>query len=272
MALPAYEELDGSPTERVTANGWDIVRVLRCAWADRFTLIDELIGASLTYEGNSSLGALAAEASIEPMPGRTDGTGTGDRVATYTHAQVTVSYKTPSIDFPGEDNGDLIYEELQPNVDAIPVAVRDIIFGENDKAIEGAPLYRWTHATTGDPLMEREAPVKLFPSIDYVWKRFGIASIPASALSFSGHCNVAQITSATLGLTFDAETLLYSGGSVSLRTKTDGTQTFDLEYRFSYRPDTWNKFYRAKTNDFEEIYADGGSVVKVFPTADFTLL
>lgn len=262
----AYSEELGSPRETVTDSGIQAVRTLRCAWGDRWALVEQIVGGLDVYENNESTNALARTASIRPDGARVTGGGAESQIAEYQQALVDVTYATAGIDFPDSDNGDQVAESLEPNIEGLPIAVEDE---------DGEPIFRWGNATTGTPLSPNEAPPKLFPAVDYVLKRFKVSAVPAATLTLVGHVNASSVVSLTLGATFGAQTLLYNPPILTRTFTSGGVGAWDIEYRFSFRPSGWNQFYRGETAQFESIFRDagkGGGEYNPYPTGNFSLL
>jgi hypothetical protein len=131
MAEPSisidYEEMEGSPTEQYNGpQGFQATRILRCAWADRLTLADELQGAFLVggvYVNNlphlyPHRGGVRCTG-VSNIAGHDDNNprayGGDHKVAGYTFALLTANYASQQ---PGAGGGggsvELTDETIEP--------------------------------------------------------------------------------------------------------------------------------------------------------------
>jgi hypothetical protein len=176
--------------------------------------------------------------------------------ARYSHAQLTVTYGNAT--FAGDpDNADapLFEETLEPWAEFLT---------------QPAQGFKWG-STTGDALKDEEAPGKLFRGVNWVYTRPSVINIPPAVLSLCGSVNSNAIHAKSLNLDFAAETLLYNPPLLRRAVTSDGTGAWSLEYRFSYKPQGWNRFWRAKTQAWDRIYNSTGPA-DPYPTGDFTAL
>ena len=72
--------------------------------------------------------------------------------------------------------------------------------------------------------------------------------------------------------TFPAETLLYNPPRLERDITTEGARAWRVTYRFTYRPEGWNKFPRRGYDTMETVYKAGGAALEVYDTGDFTEL
>jgi len=250
-----FTELQGSPDETWTDERFSATRRLKCAWASRKTLAEELLETEYPLIADTS--AYCRQVSITPHPGKN--TGSGDESA-YDYAIVTATWETSEIE-------DLVSESLEPTAE----------FERLDHK-----LFRWENAD-GDALEKDEAPGRLIRGLEYVKTRYKQASVPAAALSLIGCVNQAAVSPVTPGLTglsFAAETLLYQPPMLNRTIKTDGTGLWTITYRFTYRPNWdgatargWNWYWWPAAQAYKQIYSLKTSSVYVnYPTGDFTAL
>lgn len=267
----AFVEMQGSPKEGASREGFFAVRTLQCDWNDRLQLYRLLMqGIGQPYPHFPM--ARVRQVDIAPFDGRQRGTGS---LASYDKALLTVRYETPqrgSVDASGSSgggggagsgSGQLVSERLQGGAEFITLPVEDG---------DGNPLFRWSTAD-GDPLSPAEAPGKIIRTLDYTITRYEIPSIPADAYSLMNTVNESAVTALLLGVTFPAGTLLYQLPEQSRVITTEGVQAWTLTQSFSFRPDGWNKFWRVKTGTFEPLWSVGlGAEYQNHPPSDFTLL
>lgn len=218
---------------------------LRCPWANRRSVVDDILGYSRPYPRFSSGDARARTAAIVG-----DGTFVKDgSLHDPEVALITITYGPG----PEDVEGNIISETLEPSAE----------FLTNDHR-----QFRWSSAS-GDKLVPEEAPGKLIIGLDYVQTRYNLGSLPVQIL-LPGICNNGAWTAQTLGLTFAIETLLYVNSIPNRTITTGGTEGWNMTSRASFRPNGWNKFWRAKTQSWESMYIAGGAEYKNFPPGDFS--
>jgi hypothetical protein len=163
-------------------------------------------------------------------------------------ALVTISYSTKITDS--------ITEELEPTAEFQTLDHR---------------WFRWGSAT-GDSLREEEAPGRLQRGFNYTISQVDMTPpLAASYVALIGSVNNAAFTSPRLGFQFAAETLLYAPPSISRKTNSAGVVKLDVTRKFTYNPNTWNKFFRAKTGTWDFLYLAGSATpFKPYPTANLT--
>lgn len=236
--------VDGEPiSARVT---------LRCAYSDRYALVDDLLSNARTPPQMSGFAnpPQARRAGVKPFPGdeeavpiTTDGQG-----IVYSEALVSVEYSTLIMD--------LVSESIEPTAEFLTQDHR---------------RFRWG-AANGDPLLEAEAPGRLYQSMNIVRTLYYVASVPPEVLTLVGKVNNAQWVSGLLGLTFATETMLYQPPNVSRKIATNGSDGFTITSKFSYKTPGWNWYWRAKTQSWAQIYIVGGAVYKQYIPADMAAL
>ncbi len=262
-----HEEMQGSPKEFRDFNGFRHVRKLLVDWDLRIALMNELLLAGgQIYPYDPATLSRAKEASAVPFGGIQElgvigfaraGTPTGSgAIATYEKAIVTVVYKTPQPGDPAENPaGDLISESLEPTAEFL--------------TLDHTP-FRWDG---GDHLNEQEAPGRQIKMLDYVFTRHDIDTVPLQALQLLGKVNQIDLVANFLGVIFRAETLLYNPPTIFRRIDTQGNAKLTVTYRFTYKVEGWNVFWRSKSQEFEEIFLAGDVFpYKNYPTGDFTVL
>ncbi len=256
-----YEEMQGSPQEQNSKTGGTATRQLICAWGDRWTLMQEIIDEA--YENLDPSSLIAINATSTPMLGANTGSGT---VATYEKAIVSVEYTTPK--FEEDEGGDEKTESIEPYAEFLTVGSRNL---------------RWTD-TNGSPLVKDETPGILMQGLVYVFRKNFQTDLPDSVRELIGKVNVAAITPTSTGMegfVFEAETLLFQPPSIVRTFDSDNNLTWDVEYRFMYKPNWdgttargWNYFWNQnKTGGagFDKIYdVKAGGQYKHYLLGDFT--
>lgn len=243
-------EVEGSVRDNITLEGFEASVELRCAYADRYLLAsDLLLNGRLWPHAHASVAPVVTSVSIR-SEGFPDGVTpiVSDQSLIYADSVLSVKYS--------HTVKNLIQEEIVPKVD----------FQRLDHR-----MFKWD--TSGDPLLEAEAPGKQINTIDIVRTYFLVSAIPTGVFTLLGHTNNLALTTTTLGLTFQPEQLRFNEPSISTTVSTDGTDFYTLKLPFSAHPVSWNKFWRAKTSTWEEMsLIDGGGIYKNFPPADFSSL
>jgi hypothetical protein len=250
VEFPDYAEMAGSPEQTFTEDGFEATRKLLVNWEDRHQLANAL--AWTTYPYLPAMGAYVRSISIVPAPAKQLAIEDTNFVA-YEAAIVTVGY---SISPDDPQTADLVTESLEPNAE-----MRTLDFED----------FRWG-AVDGDVLKEDEAPSQLLRSHDYVLTFHRLLSVPIEVIDLEGFVNEAVFETYTLGLSYPIETLLYAGGSPSRKITTDGSEAFSVTNRFQYRKTEWNKFFRQKTQAYEEMFHKDGDRYRNYPLGDFSAL
>lgn len=258
-----FEELSGSPKESRDVNGFRHVRKLMVDWRFRHRLLNELLlGGGQIYPYDPYTLSRAKSATAIPFPGgrlSTLSPGVSQAKVHYEKALVTVTYESPRPGDPEDDGaGQLISEMLEPSAEFLTL---------------DHTLFRWGPVGAGDHLNEQEAPGRLVKTLDYVFTRYGVDTIPPAALTLLGSVNNQVLAANFLGVSFDAETLLYNPPTIERRTDTDGNTKMTIAYRFTYKPEGWNVFWRSKTQQFEPMFIAGNETPFLnYQLGDFTTL
>ena len=258
----AFEE-DQSPIENWGDNGLNVSVRLRTLWADRYTVLDDIISNWRPYPNllgtAGAFLAFAATGAITPV-GKSDRAVAGEQSLTYEHALLQIQYKPMNYGEPPTpgDPSILFTESLEPNVEFLTVPHIDLVW--NADGTEG--------------VKPEDAPGLLLSSFDYVQSQFRVASLVADFVNHVGHVNNAAIVSSLLGFTFPIETLYFNPPTLDRTINTLGASMWNITTRFSYRPQTWNKFLRPDevgVNNWSPMYVkSGGTVFKPYPLADFS--
>lgn len=227
-------------------SGTDCGVTLRCAWASRYDLIDDLISNRREWpHGSFSEPPQAYSCSCVPVPGAYLTVG---QTIEYEQALVTVNYSSQI--------KDLISESLEPTVEA---------------QILDYKRFRWG-AQDGDPLLEAEAPGRLVRGLTIARTLYEVPGpLPDILFDGPGFTNDVTYTSALLGKAFAAETLLFTPPTMNRVIKSSGTSAWTVALKFMYKKETWNKFWRAASGEYEEIFdIESGTAYKNNPPTDFS--
>ncbi len=235
VALPVtenYDELQGSPVETDAVMDFQATRVLRCAWADRLTLADQMLTGYLVNlgadcDGNvivSRMGQLypyrdgifADTCHIEPFSTDISAVNGNGQFAGYSWAKVTVHYKPYSFDV---ITGNLLAEE------SVRVSTQVV-------HIPYAQLY-WA-GTPPVALNQGESPTKIIRVLEWSLSYRQLLVIPSCWLDATGNVNCDEVTSPQLNRTFAPESLLYHGPEITRVVGESGRQYWNVTLSFSH--------------------------------------
>lgn len=246
-SIITHAEEEGSRDEQVGLESISCKVTLRTAYAQRYNLVsDLLLNQRVWPHFDPAVAPRARSCSIinTGLSGPTAGS-----MMTYDESLVSVNYS--------HEQKDLAVEELEPTIEFRTLDHR---------------LFRW--ASNDDILLEPEAPGRLLQKMNFVKTFYFVTAIPAAVFTAVGHVNSGSHTSTFFGATFLPETLLYQPPNISRSiTIGGGADLFTVKIKFSYNPFGWNKFWRAKTQAYDEMkHYESGLVYKNFPLTSFTTL
>jgi len=245
-----YAELDDYPQEKFGENGqFYAERKVKCAWGERYDVIYEFgANGGQLYPYKPGTGARAVGAGIAPHGAMT---GIASSEASYEHAIITVVYSTATA---VKISDNWITEEIQPSGGLIHLNSNELKWGD------------------GVGLEPAEAPQLILPSFDYVITYHHLFSVPVQAYRYMGYSNLFMMITSVLNLRFAPESLLYVRPWVRRSFDPGLLNTFQLQYRFSYKYTGWNKFYNVKNGAWEAITNNAGQERKPYPPIDFSPL
>ncbi len=281
-----HEELDGSPVSSLDENGSSSTRLLKCAWDDRETLQDQILGSRRwepidggPFPGNQGTLTItlaqqnphstaiqrAMKVGIKPLAGAIDdpsSLSTKPKIK-YEHAQLTVEYQLINTTTTEEGERESTQETLRPSAEFI--------------TLPGKELY-WDPTQT-ELLTDEDAPGQLVRLMEWVYSIAPSIRIPDETLDLLGKVNDAELVSSEIlttsgPLTFAAETLLYNGPSLGRRVVGTSEYSWRTELVFLWRQNGWNKFPHLVNNEiiWQNIYDGSGNIVKPYTPADLTPL
>ncbi len=238
-----YEELAGSPRESWQHGKFSASMRVLVDWNNRHTLMHEFLGFRLVYPHavGDNLAVPALTASSQPFPAEQGQVvlRTGQSVSSYEKADVTINFGLSQVQGgPGRDvrggltSRALISESIEPTTESIILNVDDFVWEQDRKKL--AP---------------QEAPIKLDVGLEYIFTRHIVAGPNLAALAIVGHVNqqrIRTVTPSLSGYVFEPETLLLKPGQVRRQLDTLGSEKISESYNFIWRPNGWNRFWRAK--------------------------
>lgn len=249
----ACEEHNTNKATLTDANNEATV-VLRVPWASRFDLCVDLLGLSdgspKSHPSMPGLWAVNCGIADDGSKGSPNGQGID-----YDFALVTVKY---SDNYPTKDkteDGQIYSDNIEPAIEFITL--------DHSK-------FKWQDSD-GDTLKEAEAPGRQLFSCTFSRTLYRVTSLPAGILSYCGKVHNASFTAH--GLTFDSETLLFMPATFANSVTTGGSKGYDVTCKWAFKPEGWNKFWRAKSQAYEEIWDTASNqVYKNYPAVDMSVL
>ena len=109
--------------------------------------------------------------------------------------------------------------------------------------------------------------------MDWMVQFLGVPKVSSNVGTLIGKVNSNSVPVTIKGWgTFLPETLLYRGSDIDIEYSQDARELYNVAMRFTFRPETWNKFPR-ETGDkttWEPIYLSGSSTpYKAYELANF---
>jgi hypothetical protein len=249
---PPYEELQGSPTENYTKEGFTANRTFKVPWSARGAFVLALkgrqrrIGTAIEYtlpqQYPTHSTAYVVAASIKPWgtdPKVLD--GGGGVQASYDYAEISVEYNTDwfkSFSLTGMEGEPFVSETLAPYSEYISIPADGRV---------GWGVKR--------PITDAEIPGIVFHGMEWTYRRHRLPDLPQELFTLvETPVNAAEMRSLKYGFTFPAETLLYKPPVVEIETDSEGNTTYSAELRFFYKPTGWNKFFRSQEASAQKLY------------------
>jgi len=253
-AVPTAAEMHGTIEEFIGAEGNIEQKVtLRVPWADRYTVALDTVGNARLWPQNNS-GTVCAGARIKPVPSKYTKDG---QVIVYEEALIELTYnyfQGRKLEATMPDGTKVLYSDsFEVIAESQPIAAAQLTWGN----------------ATGDKLIKEEFPPLTYSRFKFFRTIFGMPSIDPSALDLAFSSNDAPFTSQSIGLTFPIETLSFIPPTVGNSVSTTGSAGFTCRVGFDYRKDTWNKFWRTKTQQFEIIWGADNKQFKPYPPKSY---
>jgi hypothetical protein len=226
----------GFPRENWVNGFLEAERLLECAWADRYSLLNELAWEQYPYNGTTIAWPYAATIQGEGVLDSTT------PIASYRYAWCRIKY-TNKIVY-NETAQRFVSEELHPLSMHLPLDYAG---------------FRWGAKTGASsiPVQPCEAPSFIVRSSQYTITYYRVLSVPAYADDYANCTNNGAVASYTLGRSYAAGRLLFGGTTARADTALGSTLKLQVSYRFLIHPSNWNKFWRASTASWETLYHAG---------------
>lgn len=247
----SYDELE----EGMDQTGVYAIKNYYCNWGQRWTFYQFLRGRYMPLSGGNLSVLVPAQYpdntnlyaySAVMTPVAPDGAKGAYGSASFKYAKIKVTFKSPQYNFDGSDTQYIGQTRLD--------------FGGNMVTLP-QDAYKFSDGTRTE-----ESVGRLMPSIEHTITRGLIDFLPVDVIGGL----IGKINSAPLWGLYDAETLLFAGASADRQADGNGKITWTVEYKFLYRPVSWNKVVRPDTGEWDYIADSGGD--KIYQTGDFTTL
>lgn len=268
-----YEEMQGSPKETLSLNGFTATRVIKTPWATRAQIQRDLLRT--TFPGAED-NIICTSTSSVPLLGRNLGV---DHIAAYDFAIITLQYEPITAPIVGAGDRVITTETIEPTSEFLTVGVNNLRWEEKE----------------GDQVTEEQAPGQLHVGFDYVITQEGLKEFPTNLLDLVGKVNDVAVSPISEGLdvlVFPPETLLYNPPSISPGFDSDGNRIWNVTYRLTFKPNFeevdgvetargWNFFWRSDAIEASDSFsgtfqkmvdAVSGKSYKVYRAGDFTTL
>lgn len=262
----AYEEMALSPSEGVGVDKQEATRVFKCAWSNRIVLATQLVGYTRVigldtiyylphqYPHDGLLHLFATDVKITPFTNKTTNDPSVPGIATYEHAQLTVTYSVPTYDFPEENEETYVTEAIEPATEFMTLPYSGLYWDRDAQ----------------NPIDPTDAPGKLVRLTAWVYTLHNLPTLPAAVIDLPGKINRNDVYSWSLNRWFAWETLLCGDPSLSREITAAGATGWTCTFRFIHRnagdfaaPIGWNEFPEPKAAD-----SDGHILYNTVKTAD----
>lgn len=262
------QELDGYPKFRFDENGILVTEKFMINWDNLLVFASEVLAnGGEDCQHCPDMGVRARRISDVEGIGRT-GAGPTTQFASYSIAHVTVEYASPqsSSDKKETDSSGQTYSEsFEDTTEFFTLSVED----ETKE-----PLFRWGILDSDDRVLGAEAPGVMVNGFDYLLTFYERPHFDDRILTeYPNTVNACLRTTKRTGVPFPPQTLLFHRPSINDVVTASGHVAWNIGYRFSYRQNGWNKFYRPSTGIWSSIYkASDHSLVQYYtPTNWLTL-
>ncbi len=262
-----YVEMNGSPDEGFDEEGrFFAQQKLRCAFADRVTLMRQLKGGYRDNDTNEMIlpfsypwvpeaRVLSVSALASPAMTGQEST-TGAQLGNYEHAMLTVNYSIREVSFQDDaDNIKLVDHRIEGG--------GEFLTFDPDNRI-------WWY-DEDDMLQAEQAPGILRTNATWTMTVFDVTTPPETLFSLIGSANSVAISDGNRPIstwTNPIGTLRYDFPSLSKTVTTEGDERWTVTMQFSWTPavpaypsgtSTWNHFYRPGRTQPERIYTSAAT-------------
>jgi len=281
----SFVEMDSSPSEGYDESGRFFVQQrLRCAFADRLTLMRQLKGGfrdndtnemvlPYSYPWLSEARVLTVES--EPWPAVIGAeTTTGDSLANYSHAMLTVTYNVRDVSF-------------QDDSDDIKLVEHRVEGGGEFLTFNPENSLWWQDAD--DIVQAEDAPGTLRTTIVWNLTVFDVVNPPTEIFDNIGSVNDAAMSQDHIPIaawTVPLGTMRYDFPALDKTVTTEGNETWTVTMQFSFTPAvdaypsgtaTWNYFFRPGRTSPERIWISAadrgdGSKWNIYPLQDLNAM
>lgn len=257
--IPEPEVKSHTEVETYGAGEWKASVTLITDWDMRLQTLYNILINGLTWPYDEDSDLIARSGTIKPVQGVR--TLTAENINSYTKAEILIDFalvsgEGPSGGTPGTPGGEssedgvVVYtERVEPNGEMLKLPPSNL------EAVTGQWKFLWGPTlATAAPVTAEEAPTRLIVGFDYVIRWIGLTTVPNAFYDAVNHVNSDTVVVAG-GKSCAAGTLLCQSPVISRSVVSNvDSNKWDVEARFSYRKDGWNKFWNPLTGTFQSMY------------------
>lgn len=257
ITIAGIECWDEDVTEEFARDNNQAIRIIVCAWVNRYALINTLIGSSVTSGGITTINQPHAYPDAGWMYVKSIAVGKegvplvgANGMIAYPWARLTVTYGPKD---PGGGDAIEVGEENLDFSSEIFTFSRDI------------PSFKWSSDNKDVPA--EASPGKIIPIIAFSKTKKRISQLPLTTLFAISQAPV----NASEYLGASAGKLRFCGARTSRVLAIGGTETWTMTCSFEFRPIPWNYMFRPSTGIFEAIVTKNGGA-PLYASSEFSTL
>jgi hypothetical protein len=265
MGLENFYEMDDSPEQVFSRDGFRASRTLKGPYAEAAIAAAELVGdeTSATFPDQDNTQVLSVRVvpftatkeealiTVEYGPREDEGDGTADGDPAPDDGGGGAGGSNPT-------DGSQVSERLEPTSEVLVIP-------------RTVPQY-WD-VSQAEPLDSNGSDYIHIKGFDYIYERKRALVVPASVLDLVDCVNGGSLYASRIKMSFPKETLLYKGPTLSRSTALSAAgfvqNRWDIVHRFSYRKEGWNTVFDPDTLTFRAIYDGTGERRRRHPLVNF---
>lgn len=283
-------ELDGSPVESRDHRGRLVAtRMFECDWADRLTILNDLIaagGEQYPYSGGSPIFCLGVKCDPFESGPIVDANG----LNTYQKVKITAEYGTREsrVTQPHPDNPTQLFSESwDPSIEFLTVDYRKFKWATSyqvpvsfDPTTGDVTAWKPSFELTAD-----QAPGFQLHGAVYTYTRHNMTTVPTELQDLEGSINQYFVRTVTFGRTLPAQSCLMLPCPIEVAwfSAPGGgwpIPRVSVSFRMHFRNiPSWNKFFRPDLYDGSDIFSgwdqllnSDGDPVELYPVRDWSVL
>lgn len=242
--------------ESMSLEGWQVQVQLRCAWSDRYNLVNDMWGkvwpdAPATFINPPRAVQFSIEGGEQELVIPADSQRLPYKSALVTANFITVQ-ETSGVN---SSIADYYSESVVPSFE-----------------VQKMPheMFRWSD---GRPVEPNEAAGFQLSRETFKRTYYGV-TLPLDVKFFNlmGDINDGPVTFPILGFTYQKHEILYASRNINYSLKSDGSQAATLEMLFKHRQEGWRKHWNFESQSFEELELYNGTPVNFPIESDLSVL